>query len=46
MPPVKIYEDAGDSHNAAKDYHQLRIVAEEQQRFEEARDFYNKALEI
>src|SRR4028119_1364398 len=45
-PPVKIYEDAGDSHNAAKDSHQLRIVAEEQQRFDEAIAFYNKALEI
>ena len=45
-PPVKIYKDAGDSHNAAKDSHQLRIVAEEQQRFDEAIAFYNKALEI
>ena len=45
-PPVKIYEDAGDSHNAAKDHHQLGIVAEEQQRFDEARAFYNKVLEI
>ena len=45
-PPVKIYEDAGGSHNAAKDHHQLGIVAEEQQRFDEARAFYNKALEI
>jgi tetratricopeptide (TPR) repeat protein len=45
-PPVKIYEDAGDSHNAAKDYHQLGIVAEEQQRFDEAIAFYNKALKI
>jgi len=45
-PPVKIYKDAGDSHNAAKDHHQLGIVAEEQQRFDEAIAFYNKVLEI
>ncbi len=43
---MKIKEDAGDSYKAASDYHQLGIVAQKQRQFEEARQYYLKALKI
>ncbi len=43
---MKIKEDAGDLYNAASDYHQLGRVAEEQRQFEEARQYYLKALKV